>query len=449
MKRFSTTPLLTVIGFAATGLFSFGLACVIILVRPDSLAGDPVRGPVLALTHLITLGWIGSLLFGGAYLVGPLLADSPLWSRRLPVLHWVTHLLGLALMLGGFFIGRYDAAAVGSALIFIGLTAMVVNLVATGARKSVWAPANVVFQTALFWLAVTGGLALFMLRGRLGGASPLSAETLIGLHAHYALLGFLAQVLLGVSLRLVPELLGRVSSGHRLDFLAWTGWTLLNTGLLALAPATMSGSVTGLVGVGAVIFIGLLGLCLPILGCLWSARRNISWAAITHVSGIVLLIALMAGALWRLPGVASGSLEESREWMRFYISMALLGPFSLAILGTGGHMIPRLVWNLRFGPWAERGTLPAIGSLGRRAASGPAYLALLIALIYLGLGQWLGNPEAIRLGGILMLLGFGWFVFSIAPAVVRLVIGVTPEDLGEVPPPTPGRASPPPHSLHS
>jgi hypothetical protein len=83
---------LTIVGFAALGLFSFGVACVVLLMIPDALTGDPVRGPVLALTHLITLGWIGSLLFAAAYLVAPLLAEAPLWSNRLPALHFLCHL---------------------------------------------------------------------------------------------------------------------------------------------------------------------------------------------------------------------------------------------------------------------------------------------------------------------------------------------------------------------
>jgi uncharacterized membrane protein len=84
IDRFSRS-ILPSMGFAVLGLFSFGLACAVLLVRSDALTGDPVRGLVLALTHLITLGWIGSLLFAGAYLFGPVLVRAPLWSERLPL----------------------------------------------------------------------------------------------------------------------------------------------------------------------------------------------------------------------------------------------------------------------------------------------------------------------------------------------------------------------------
>ncbi len=432
MKEIKHIPLLTVIGFAAMGLFSFGLTVVVLLVRPEGLTGDPVRGSVLALTHLTTLGWIGSLLFAAAYVVGPKLSGSPLWSSWLAAFHLLAHFIGMVLLIGGLAVLRYDIAGVGSIIIFCGLIALILNLMVTASRRAVWSPANVAFQTGLFWLAITAGIALWMLRGRTGGAIPFSPDVLIALHAHFALLGFLAQVLLGVSSYLIPLAVGRSQESMGSQSWAWSGWILLNGGLLFLIPAHMLAWVTPLLVVGALIFLGILGFVLQIFIDIWKERKLLTWPAITHLTGIVLLAVLMGGALLRLPDVATGAMEASREWMRFYISMALLGPFSLAIIGTGGRVIPRLVWTLRFGPWRDRWQVPSPGSLSRHRASAPAYFALVIGLLYIGIGQWWEEIEAIRLGAILMLIGFAWFLFSVAPAIRRLAVGVTPEDIGNL-----------------
>jgi hypothetical protein len=436
MKKPPAIPVLSIVGFAALGLFSFGLACVLLLLRPDSLSGDPVRGSVQALTHLITLGWIGSLLFAGSYLYAPTLAESPLWSRRLPSVHFALHALGLAVMLGGLVTGRADLAGLGAALLFLGLTVLIFNLLITAGRRSVWTPSNIVLQTALFWLAVTGALALYMLRNRATGESFVAQETLIALHAHFALFGFLVQALLGVSLRIAPELLGRDSPRRSYDSLAWLGWISLNSGLFLLVPATVSGIALALVAAGGMIALGVAAFAGHLACSLWIDRRAVSWGAITHATGVVLLLAIVAAALWRLPQVATGSMEATREWIRLYISLALLGPFAFAILGTGERLIPRLVWQLRFGPWADRAKVPSPQSLSREAAGAPAFFALLVAWIYLALGQWLAEPDAIRLGAGLMLVGFAWFLVSIAPAIARLTLGVTPDDLALPPPAT-------------
>ena len=434
MKKPPRPPVITILGFAAAGLFSFGLACVALLVAPESLAGDPVRGPVLALTHLVTLGWIGSLLFAAAYVVGPMLAESELWSGKLAAAHLALHLVGLALLIGGLALLRYDIASVGAGTLVAGLALMIVNLMVTGSRQSRWNPANITFQTAMFWLATTGTLALLMLRGRLATPWLASPETLIALHAHFALFGFLAQALLAVSLRVVPLSLGQTSHPKSLDTLAWVAWAVLNGGLMLLVPASLASASGFIVAIGGIIAVGIILFAVDIACVLWIFRRHVSWGAATHATGIALLVAIVAAALWRLPEVAAGTLEQTREWMRFYISLALLGPFSFAIIGTAERLLPRLVWALRFSPWASHGPVPRPASLSREAAAAPAYFALLMAWVYFALGQWHGNQHALRVGAILMLLGFGWFLVSIAPAIVRLVLGVTPADLERRPP---------------
>jgi hypothetical protein len=430
MKTNSRSPIVTILGFAATGLFSFGLVCLVLLFAPQHLSGDPVRGSVLALTHLVTLGWIGSLLFAAAYLVGPLLAESELWSPRLATTHLALHVCGLILLTTGFSLSRYDVASIGAILLVTGLAAMIVNLLVTGSRLSRWTPANIAFQSALFWLAVTGALALLMLRGRLASPWLASPEMLIALHAHFALFGFLAQALLAVSLRLVPMALDREISSRTLDTCAWVGWIALNTGLMLLVPAAAGGSPGFLVAVGAVIAFGVACFAVGLAGLVWTARDRFSWGAATHATGVVLLVVIAAAALWRLPEVASGTLEQNREWMRLYLSLALLGPFSFAIIGTAERMLPRLVWKLRFGPWTGHGRLPAPDSLAREAAAAPAYFCLLAAWVYFALGQWHENQHAVRVGAVLLLSGFAWFFVSISGALVRLVVGVTPSDLG-------------------
>ncbi|BET66812.1 hypothetical protein ASA1KI_17300 [Opitutales bacterium ASA1] len=441
MITHSRPPVVTTLGFAAAGFFSFGLVCLVLLFAPEHLSGDPVRGPVLALTHLVTLGWIGSLLFAAAYLVGPLLAESELWSPRLATGHLALHVSGLALLTTGFSLSRYDVASIGAILLVAGLAALIVNLLVTGSRHSRWTPANIAFQSALFWLAVTGVLALLMLRGRLASPWLASPEMLIALHAHFALFGFLAQALLAVSLRLMPKALGREVRTRPLDTSAWTGWIALNTGLMLLVPAVAGGGPGFLVAVGAVIALGVACFAAGLARLLWTSRDRISWGAATHATGVALLVVIAAAALWRLPEVASGTLEQNREWMRLYLSLALLGPFSFAIIGTAERMLPRLVWKLRFGPWAGRGRIPAPDSLAREAAAAPAYFCLLMAWIYFALGQWHENQHAVRVGAILLISGFAWFLVSISAALVRLAIGVTPDDLGL--PPLPDERVPP------
>lgn len=422
---------LPVMGFVAIGAFSFGLACVVLLLRPDALSGEPVRGLVMALTHLVSLGWIASVLFAGAYLFGPLLAGSPLWSNRLPFVHLFCHVAGLALLLGGLATQRYEVASLGTGILCIGLLVLVLNLVVTGSKRSLWTPSNLAFQASMFWLAMTGGVALFMLRQRLTEQSNIVPEALIALHAHYALFGFLAQALLAVSLRVVPELLGIDKMPRWMNGVSRAGWVLLNASLFLL-PMAQWYSRAAILTIGVGIALGIAGFVVQIAGSVLLHRARLSWGALTHVTGVLLLLLIVGGALWNLPQAGEGYIEALRSWVRLYIALSLLGPFVFAILGTGERLIPRLIWQLRFAPWAKYAQLPPSSTLARESAGGPVFFSLLMAWVYLYIGQTQVLPGAIRLAAVLLLMALVWFVVVVAPALLRLVIGVTPEDLREL-----------------
>lgn len=423
---------LAAMGFVAVGIFSFGLICSLLLVKPDVLAGSPTRGSVLAITHLASLGWIGSLLFAGAYLFGPVLAGVQLWSSRMPFWHLFCHAAGLAMMLAALAVRDNTFTGVGAGLVYLGIVMLFINLQITGNISPSRSLAHVTLQTALFWLAATGAIALYMIRARLTGETLVPTEILVASHAHFALFGFLVQAMLGVSLRLVPYLLGIEESEQKKQWFGWAGWCSLNIGLVILFPVIATHSQIGRVLVGALILLGVAGYFVQIAAQFFVWRRRAYWSPWMHGTGGFLLLATVFGALVSYPHVASGTPEALREWMRIYISLLLLGPFAFALFGAGGQLIPRMIWSLRFGPWVGRSEVPDAESLRISAAGGPVYFSLLLAWIYLAMGEITHSAEAIRLGALLLLTAFAWFLVAVSPALVRFFLGVTPSDLGTI-----------------
>ena len=425
----SANTALAAMGFTAIGLFSFGLACVALLIRPDVLAGAKMQGMTQALTHLATLGWIGSLLFAGAYLVGPKISGSALWSQWLPLCHFFCHLLGLVLLLAGLLLANTPSTAAGAWLVFIGLILLVYNLVRTGSQRSLWTPSHATFQTAMFWLAIAGAVALYMVRVRAMEKPSMPMELLIIMHAHFALFGFLSQMLLGVSLRIVPELVGEKHHSRAGGMAAWIGWASLNGGLLVFSSMALTGMRRPMFAAGILIALGVAAYAIGIVRALWATHVRLTWGALTHVTGVALLVIITVGALVTFSRLQPGDPESLRHWMRTYISLSLLGPFAMAVFGAGQRIAPRLVWHLRYEPWKEMTEVPTVASLGRTAAGGPVFFSFLMAWVYLLLGQLWHQPESIRIAAALLLIGFIWFFISISPALLRFIFGVTPGDL--------------------
>ena len=86
-----------------------------------SMAYWPMQAAVYrpAHVHANLLGFVSMMIFGVAYHVLPRFAGSPLYSRRVALLHvWVAN-AGLALMVTGFIV-RLHAAAPGALLLQAG-----------------------------------------------------------------------------------------------------------------------------------------------------------------------------------------------------------------------------------------------------------------------------------------------------------------------------------------
>lgn len=72
-------PPLLYLGFAHLGLAG---AFAVAAVDPRGLGGFFYHPRMLAVTHLVTLGWISASILGSIYIVGPLAFRTPLPARR-------------------------------------------------------------------------------------------------------------------------------------------------------------------------------------------------------------------------------------------------------------------------------------------------------------------------------------------------------------------------------
>src|SRR6188474_887049 len=73
-----TVPLL----YLGTAYVSLGLACVLSGLWPEAVAGFFYHSWMVALVHLVTLGWITFSILGAIYIVGPVALGMPMPARR-------------------------------------------------------------------------------------------------------------------------------------------------------------------------------------------------------------------------------------------------------------------------------------------------------------------------------------------------------------------------------
>lgn len=240
--------------FIAAPIF-LAAAGVLLLFYPDALATrwSPYA---LAVTHLVTLGFLAMAMMGALQQVLPVLLGERL--RRPRAVAWVTWGAlgaGTAVLVVGFIDGPFWTR------IAVPLLMTAVVLLAVAAMPAIWrSPVrNATRQALLLALAgllVTAGLGAYLAAGWGWTAVPL-ARHLTGLHLGWGLLGWVGLLVAGMAYQVVPMF--QVAPDYPRWLMRWLGpllvlglavWTLaLLTGLPGRLPEV-------LLAAGLVVFAG-------------------------------------------------------------------------------------------------------------------------------------------------------------------------------------------------
>lgn len=429
VKEKTKTTMWLGIMFGWVGLFSFVVSGVWMVLDPGVITGLGEKKIILAFTHMVTIGWIGSVLFAVGYSLGPALSGSKLVSIGQGWVHGVLHVFGLATMVSGVVLENEVIRGVGVLMLCVGLLVGGMDYFRTASKKSIWTVANLTFQSAIFWFILSAVLAIATLAERKLELFGGFEEGLLVLHTYAAMVGALGQALLGGSLYLLPKFEGVEGDLTKSGTGGWVGWIGLNMGLFGFFPALLSGAQWMFYVAAIMTIVGFIGYALEIVRLLMLGKGQGGWATLSHITGIFLLIGLMTVMVG--VGIVYGfsSVDTLREWILIGVQLALFGPFALSVIGIGQRLLPEAIWKLRFEDWAKLTKVPSLKSLEQKGAWCPAYLCLLVGWLYLAYGQLLENSGAVQVGGTLILASAIWLIVGIAPAIQRVLLGVRVEDV--------------------
>ncbi|MEZ5319478.1 MAG: hypothetical protein R2752_18915 [Vicinamibacterales bacterium] len=390
-------PALPLVYFAGAHL-SLGLACAILVIDPTLPGGFHYHPRLIALVHLVTLGWISGSILGAFYIVGPLALGLPLPARRGDALACAAFWIGTAAMVAGFWTGRYHLVGSGGLLVATGpawLAARVLRL-----RRTARMPAGVAPHVALAFGNVLGAaaLGLVMAFGRGTSWFRISPLAMATAHAHLAVIGWAVMLIVGLSYRLVPMFLpAAMPSGRGLAVTAG----LIEAGTLAIALALVTNTTPI---AGALLVVAALALFARRLrGVLANRRprpaemRGRDWATWqSHVALLWGVVACASGLRLAAGGAPSG-------WTWTYGVAGLLGFVSQMVVGIQGRLLPMHAW---YRAMARLGGQPPEVSSHRLAAPRVALAVLglwTISVPALAAGLARGWPGAVAAGAAALL----------------------------------------------
>jgi hypothetical protein len=393
--------------FLTAPLFGCAAGLLVALLGSDLLASR-WSGPALAVTHLLTLGFMLQAMVGASLQVLPVAIGANVWRPR--VTATVTHVgltAGTLMLVGGFL---FEAPILFRLAVPMLVAALAMFIAAVG-RGLFGGPASgdtVTAMRAAFPALALTALVGAMLATAFGWGNGLPLMLLTDLHAAWGLVGWGLLLLAGVSFLVVPMF--QLTPPYK----SWIGRRLplgLAALLVAWSVAVAAGDVVLPVRDALAVLLGLAaaGFAAETLRLQRLRRRKhvdasfLFWRtamlALIVAVGLVLVLTL-AG---ELPG---------RTRIEIALGLAVLGGFYVSVInGMCYKIVPFITWL------HLQGRIPSPPNMNQilpETAATRQLWAHWAALAALGIGL-LFAPSLI-LGGLLFAVSCAWLEFNLYAA---------------------------------
>lgn len=404
------TLLLPGLHFGAAMVFLLAGSAGLIAVSHDLAAGNFLSQRVAGVTHLFTLGWLTTTIYGALYQLLPVALGAPVRSRAAGCVSFAAHAPGAAIFACGVALGNVMLHHAGIALVATGVLLLVANLglslPAARERDVTWAAVAL----ALTALVSTLLLGVVLLHNLHTGFLLEARVRVLSIHLHVAIVGWALVMMVGMSHRLLPMFL--LAHG------ANAGWTrrallLIPTGLTILVAA-LALRVRWMEWMGLVVLEA--GVVCYLVQCrvFFAARIRPALDVGLRFSAIALCMVAASAAMGPIL-MALGGVRQPRLAVA-YVTTGLLGGVVLFTVGQFYKIVPFLAWISRFRSRVGKGAVPTVADLYSAKVARVQLVIMAAAVLSISAGVLAGAGVLVRLGAV----GFAAGVVIFAAQVMRV-----------------------------
>ncbi|HXV59212.1 MAG TPA: hypothetical protein VEK15_00855 [Vicinamibacteria bacterium] len=371
---------------------------------------------LLALTHLVTLGFLTSMMMGVLHRLSPMLLKVEASSRSVARFQLVLFLVGSWGMIAHFWLGE----AIGmswSALLVLGAALLQLwnfRGLFRASSKTKWPRLFVASSLVFLLLAASLGVLLALVKAYDVRPAFLADDHLANLfaHAHLAAVGWVANMIFGFQLEIVPTTEG-ASSSLPLRF------ALLQVGTVGLTMGFLGG-------------VSLFPFALMIVvACLWQgfspARsflrgRTREWdMAPLFVLAVVASMGLVLALGWpEQADPARGRVQLA------YGFLGLYGFMVLTVSAVAPKLFPIWVWKERYRDEYGKHPVPGMKELPDKRLIRFANSAILLGTLSTTVSICLAFPEGLLMAATILLAGVCAFVTNLLRIVRHSLLELAP-----------------------
>lgn len=381
---------------------ALGAAFAALAFQPVRFAGFYYHPRMVAVVHLVTLGWISASILGALYMIAPMALKTRIPAGKLDFAAWAVYAIGVLGMVGHFWIDSpkgmvWAAGTVSAALLWVVARAAL-------ALWPVAVPREVKLHFYLAFLNVLIAATLGLLLGLNKVVPVLGGYVLTNVyaHAHMAALGWATMMVMGAGYRLLPMLLpSAMPQGKTVAASA----VLLEVGVLGLFASLLLRSRLA----GVFVAVAVAGIAVFLSRVAWMKRnprpapkelRRPDWGVLHAMQALgYLAVAAVLGIVLGFSGLAPWTLRLAAV----YGALGLVGFLAQIVVGVEQRLLPIYAW-LR----AYQGTDFGAPTLSPHATPVRPLQATVFALWTIGVpllatGLGLERPPLLSAGGSALL----------------------------------------------
>jgi hypothetical protein len=409
-------PPLLYLGFAHACLAA---ALAVAALDPRGVGGFFYHPRMLAVVHLVTLGWISSSILGSIYIVGPLALRMPLPARAWDHVAFASFAIGTLGMVGHFWMDSPAGMAWPAAMVTAGFVHVAARVLAGLRKAPVPLEARLPVGLAFANVLAAAGLGTLLAVNKVAPFLEVRHLDAVFAHAHLAGLGWATLMVMGAGYRLLPMILPAAMPRGP--------WVYAGTGLVQLgAVGLVVGFLRGGAGVPAAALLSAAGVFVFLSRVVWMAlnrrpapaeRRRPDWARWHALQALLYLVG--ASGL----GVHLAFAAPSDAGLRLalvYGVAALLGFLSQIVIGVEGRIVPLFGWLWGFADRERLEAPPSLHTVSARPVQAAVFVLWTAGVPLLAGGLALDRPASVSAGAAALFLGVAASLANAAISLRRL-----------------------------
>ncbi len=204
-----------VLVYLGTAHVSLALAFALVGSDPLAVAGFFYHARMVAIVHLVTIGWIAMSILGNVYVVMPMTLGRPMPARTGDYVAYALVVIGLVGMVAHFWLEEFSGMAWSAATAAAGVAYVVGRLVVN--LRSASTPGGVKLHLYLASLNILAAVTMGVLLGfdKVYQFLPGYVIANVFAHAHLAAVGWVSMMVIGLAYRMLPMMIPAAAPSGR------------------------------------------------------------------------------------------------------------------------------------------------------------------------------------------------------------------------------------------